>query len=350
MKTGKFILLRILKGLIAFVLIIAMVATIYEIHYEVTSKPEMLDLYKGIMVSKSLEGELENISLEEEKKIRAEVLLQAKTAFGLHRSRTIRVTERTYDAITLNLGGSWSPLSGRFNVRDQILKALPNTLILFTITTIISMLIAIYLGVKKAQHVNSLFDRITSMLTMFFVGIPPWITGSFLILFLVYYLEILPFGSLYSTNPPPVGMMNMFIDRVRHMLIPIIAVVLVRIWASSYQIRNILLSYLQEDYIHSARGRGLSERRVIFGHALRSAAPAITTMGLLSIIEAISGDIVLEQVLAWPGLGLLLWNAIQRHQMNTIMGVTTMLTLIFIIGLILLDSIYVLLDPRIQYS
>lgn len=344
MKAGKFIMLRILKGLIAFVVIIAMIATIFEIHYEITVQWKLLDTYKAAMLQKHVTGQLENATPEEEKEIRAKVLWQCKVIYGLHRSRTIRILDRTFKAITLNL----TEESG-YNIRKAVLKALPNTLLLFAMTTIISTLIAIYLGTKKAQYANSLFDRITSMLTMFFVGIPTWITGSFLILIFVYYLKILPFGSLYSTNPPPVGAIAMFFDRIRHMLIPIMAVVLVRIWPTSFLIRNILFTYLQEDYISSARGRGLPERKVVFRHGLRTAAPAITTMALLSLIEAFSGDIVLEKVLAWPGLGLLLWEAISSNQMELIMGVTTMLTLIFVISIILLDSIYILLDPRIQY-
>lgn len=352
MKVGKFIMLRILKGLIAFVIIMTMIATIYEIHYEVMMYDNYMGFYRSIMSDKILAGELKGITVKEEKKIRAEVLLQVKTLFGLHRPRTTRVMERTYRAITLDLGKEkwYAHIRGKSKVKDIILEALPNTLILFTTTTIISMLISIYLGVKKAQHVNSFFDRITSALTMFFIGIPSWVIGSFLIMFFVYYWELLPFGSLYSTNPPPVGTFNLIIDRLKHVAIPIMSVVLVRIWGSSYQIKSILLTNLQEDYIQSARGRGLPERKIAFGHALRSASPAICTMALLSIIEAIGGDIILEQVLAWPGLGSVLWKAISLNMMNVIMGVTTVLTLFFICGLILLDIIYVLLDPRLEYS
>lgn len=352
MQTKKYIIQRIIKGLIAFVLITAMLATIYEIYYEVTKRPDIELAIKSIMSGKILAGELEGKTLEEEKAIRAEARFQAFAMYGLHRPRTVRIFERTYKAVTLDLGEA----SYKFGVqeegtiKDAIFRALPNTMILFVSSTIVSILIAVYLGVKKAQYVNSFFDRVTSMLTMFFIGIPAWVTGSFLILFFVYYLKILPFGSLYSTNPPPVGMINIILDRIKHMLIPIMAIVLVRVWGSAYQIRNILLGHLQEDYIHSARGRGLPERKILFGHALRTAFPAVITLALLSIVEAVSGDIVLEKVLAWPGLGLLLWKAIVAGHMDLILGITTILTLIFVVALVFLDIIYVALDPRIKYS
>lgn len=344
----RYIFRRILTGFLAFVLTIALITTIYEVYKEIELKETIDKTYKLIIGNMIAGGEFEGKTLAERKEIRAQVNLAVKARYGLDRSRTARVLERTYKMITFDW--EYTRYGRKTSAKGEIFEALPNTLVLFVTTTIISMIISIYLGVKKAQHVNSLFDRVTSVITMFFIGFPSWLTGSFLILFFVYYLDILPFGALYSTDPPPVGMINMIIDRLMHMTIPIMAVVLGKIWGSAYQIRNILLDHLQKDYISSARGRGLPERKVLFKHALRTAFPAIITMALLTIIEAISGDIIVEKILGWPGIGLLLWNAIKSTNLNVILCITTMLTLIFVFALVLLDITYVLLDPRIKYS
>lgn len=351
MKVGTFILRRSIFGLIAFILIILMYSAILNTQLEVIMRARIGEASRIAMTSPKMREEMYGKTLEEIHEMRKEIERSMLSSYGLDKPIYVRIFTRAFKAVCFDFGDSrgLQTIKKSRRVKDIIMEALPNTVILFVTTTIISVFLAIIVGILKAKYVNSWFDRITSIITMFFYGMPSWIIGSFLVLFFVYYLKILPFGSLYSV-PPPEGPLLLFIDRLKHMSIPLMSVVLVRFWPNAFMIKNIVLEPLQQDFITAARGRGLPEHRVMFGHALRTASPAIVTMSLLSIIMAFSGDIVLEQVLAWPGLGLLLWKAISINDLPVMMGVLTSLTLIFVVALILLDLIYAFLDPRIQYT
>lgn len=135
------------------------------------------------------------------------------------------------------------------------------------------------------------------------------------------------------------------------MLLPILSIILIRLWQSAYMTKSLLLPSLQEDFIQAARGRGLSERRIVYGHALRSASPGLSTMSVLVFVSSFGGDILLEKVLAWPGLGKLLWDATSAFNPDIflISGISTVLALIYCISIVLLDIVYLCLDPRIRY-
>ncbi len=170
--------------------------------------------------------------------------------------------------------------------------------------------------------------------------------GSFYIF--VYKLNILPFGSLHS-SPLPEGVIAIFFDRIKYMIVPISTVVFVKFWGNAYLNKSLILQVLQEDYIISARGRGLPERKILFGHALRTASPAIVTLSVSSLLSSLSGDIYLEIVLAWPGIGLKLWEAISMSDIHLELGILTVFALIYCIAFAILDITYAFLDPRIKY-
>jgi peptide/nickel transport system permease protein len=121
-------------------------------------------------------------------------------------------------------------------------------------------------------------------------------------------------------------------------------------WGRAYYTRNITLGILQEDYIMSARARGLPERRVLYGHTLRSAAPPIVTSALLTLLLSISGAMIFEGIFNWPGMGRLYWAAVQQNDVPVLMANMTVTTALYIAGLVILDLIYGFLDPRIKVS
>lgn len=113
-------------------------------------------------------------------------------------------------------------------------------------------------------------------------------------------------------------------------------------------IRNLVVGTLQEDFIMSARARGIPERKVLFGHTLRTSAPPIVTIVLLSLIVSMSGGMIFEGIFSWPGLGNLYWISVQQNDIPVLMGNLAFTTGIYQLGLIVLDLIYGFLDPRIK--
>lgn len=357
MQMTKYILKRSLLALIAFYLCLSAIVAVLDVQMEVIVQEQ---LSKFVLPAVARQGAELGKSLEEIKIMQKEAVKQFRVSRGIDGPYIIRNTRQVLNALRFDLGESIrgihtmeTPYS--YNAKDVILEALPNTIYLFVITTLICIFLSLWIGVKKAQHFNSPFDKVTSGLTMFFIGIPSWLLGGYLVLFFYYYLDILPFGRLNSI-PAPEGQIAWIIDRFRHMLIPIMAVTLVRFWPNSFLIRNLLLDPLQQDYITSARGRGIPERKILFGHALRAASPGIITLSLATLVNSIAGDIIAEKYLAWPGIGSLFWNAVSNAgeapkppDIPIVLGILTILTAIVCLANLLLDIIYAALDPRIRY-
>jgi len=123
---------------------------------------------------------------------------------------------------------------------------------------------------------------------------------------------------------------------------------LIGFWSLGFVVRNIVLGILQEDYIMSARARGIPENKVLFGHTMRTAAPPLITIALLTLLASISGNIIFEGIFSWPGLGNLYWIAIQQNDIPVLLADLAITTAIYQAGLIFLDLIYGFLDPRIK--
>ncbi|PKL07458.1 MAG: ABC transporter permease, partial [Spirochaetae bacterium HGW-Spirochaetae-7] len=208
------------------------------------------------------------------------------------------------------------------------------------------LLFGIALGLKKAQKPGGKLDKGTSFVTMIIYGMPSWWLAMMLILFFVYGLKWFPSGGI-SSVPTPEGFMYL-VDRIWHMVLPIMTLVILGFWSLSFVVRNVVLGILQEDYIMSARARGVPENKVLFGHTLRTAAPPLVTMALLSLLASLSGAIIFEGIFSWPGLGNLYWVAVQQNDIPVLMGDLAITTGIYQAGLVLLDLIYGFLDPRIK--
>jgi peptide/nickel transport system permease protein len=257
---------------------------------------------------------------------------------------------RAVDALTFKYGNSSIIRSsgGSRDVRTIVLETIPRTLLLFMTAMVIDILLGFWLGIKKAQKPGKGLDKSTSIVTMVVYGMPSWWLGMLMIMAFAYMFKIFPSGGFLSTPPPPAGTLAHFWDVIYHLLLPVITLVLIGFWGRAFLTRNIVLSTLQEDYIMSARARGIPERKVLYGHALRSAAPPIVTMGLLALLVSFGGNIIFEGIFSWPGMGNLYWISVQQNDIPVLMGNLSLTTGLYIIGLAVLDLIYGFLDPRIK--
>ncbi|MGA2763835.1 MAG: ABC transporter permease [Spirochaetia bacterium] len=260
----------------------------------------------------------------------------------------VRILWRTVDTVTLQFGNSITIKSsqGERSVWRIILETVPRTALLFTTSIILEVAFGVWLGLRQAQRAGRLLDRSSSVITMVVYGLPTWWVAMILIMLLAYKLPIFPSGGLHSL-PPPQGFAAV-LDLAWHMILPVITLILVNFWGVALLSRNIVLGILQEDYITAARARGLPERVVLYGHAMRTAAPPITTIALLSLLSSVFGNIIFEGIFSWPGMGNLYWVSVEQGDTAVTLGLLAVTTGLYIAGLAALDLIYGLLDPRIK--
>jgi len=269
--------------------------------------------------------------------------------YGLDKPPWIRILYRVKDVMTLNLGRSVSEqisYAGSREVKTIILGYLPNTILLFTTGSIITMLVGVFIGFQIARRVGSFLDRFTSIFAMVTYSLPMWWTGLLFIFLFAFKLRIFPPGGMH-TLPPPTGVLG-YIDLLWHLALPLITYVFVNFGGVAYVTRQLIIGTLQEDFVMAARAKGIPERRVLYGHVLKAASPAIVTMTTLSIVNSLGGAIITEAVFNWPGMGRLYWIAIEANDMAIVIGLTYVLTLIWLAALIFIDLIYGVLDPRVK--
>jgi peptide/nickel transport system permease protein len=289
--------------------------------------------------------------------------------YGLNQPVWIRIFYRTAEILTFQFGRASvmkSP-TGSSEVVEIILEALPQTILLFTTATIIEIFIGLYLGFKAARGVGGVLDRTISIFAMFSNSLPMWWFGMLMIFFFSYQLNLFPSSGMFTVPPvekivwviaipyvlPPVeivltGTTAKIIDLLWHMTLPLATVVFVSFGAWTYVTRNIVVGTLQEDFVMAARAKGLPERKVLYGHVLRTASPPIVTMSILSLIGSLGGAIITESVFTWPGMGRLYWIALQQGDLRVLLGLTFITTFIFVVAMVLVDLIYGFLDPRVK--
>lgn len=235
-------------------------------------------------------------------------------------------------------------------VSDIILERLPRTVLLLTTSLAITAAVGLSVGVWLSTRPGSRVDRLVSYVAAITNGLPAWWAGILLILVFSFWLRIFPSGGMYST-PPPQGAIASFLDLLWHALLPILTLVLVSIGPSIYVIRTMTLNVALQDHVTVARAKGLSEGLIRRRHILRVAAPPIVTGLILGLAGTLGGSILIETVFAWEGMGQLYFRTFSGQPDEAIIiGLTFMFTLIYVAARLLLEILYVFLDPRVRYQ
>lgn len=337
-----FALKRVLKGIFTYVIIIFIMSALFNTVNEQTMRSNIEEQVRAESMR------LKNMQPQALQRFQQERREQLIHLYRLDRPLMERIVYRTWNTLIFKFGKSTIIKSSRGDreVITIIGEALPRSLILFTLAAAIEIVVGITLGLKKAQKPGGSLDRTTSLITMIVYGMPTFWLAMILIMFFVYQLKIFPSAGLHSV-PPPQGIMY-FIDALWHMTLPLLTLLIIGFWGVAFVVRNIVLNILQEDYIMAARARGIPENKVLFGHTLRTAAPPLITMSVLSLLASISGAIIFEGIFSWPGLGNLYWIAVQQNDIPVLMGDLSITVGIYQIGLIMLDLTYGFMDPRIK--
>jgi len=260
----------------------------------------------------------------------------------------VRSFDYLIDALTLNLGRAefLTSNSGSRQVRLILLERIPATLLLSATANLFLFFTAIFVALFLSRHYGSLLDRIVIALAPS-SSVPAWFYGIFLILIFASLLHVLPFGGMVDA-PPPEAPLAYIGSLLRHMLLPVSALILHSIFNGIYNWRTFFLIYSSEDYVEMAKAKGLSPRTVERRYILRPTLPPIVTQFAFTLIYLWQGAIILETVFAWPGLGRLLYQAISSFDVPVIVGNVVLIAYLLVTSVFLLDIIYALLDPRVK--
>lgn len=276
--------------------------------------------------------------------IPAEVRLNLRQQFGLDDPIPVRYVRW----FTSMLRGDWGySFASRVDVDRLILQRLPTTLFVLGTAYGLALLIALPVGVISAVRPYSLFDQIAT--TLAFVGhsLPTFFTGLLFILLFSLYLDWLPF--IYSTTIEASGI-RWVVEHFRQAAMPIAVLGLFEAASLTRFIRASMLDVIHQDFVTTARAKGLTERRTVLWHVLRNALIPVVTIVALQLPGIFTGAVITEQIFRVPGIGSLLITAIQSTDTPVVMAITFVYAMLVVVFNLVADIIYGFLDPRITYS
>ncbi len=219
---------------------------------------------------------------------------------------------------------------------------LPHTMILAVTSLLLAVLCGIPMGVFSATHPNSLVDRILAVLSISFTTIPSYVAGLFLLLIFAVKLHALPAMGLGKSGDT--------LDYLRHLILPSIALAITWIGYLGRLVRTSLLEVLNETYVRASRAAGLSERLVRYKYALKNALiPTVAVLGV-GLGSLMGGAVFIEIIFTRPGMGLLIYNAIQVRNYPLVRAGVLVVAVLFVLANFVADLIYTYLDPRIQLN
>lgn len=277
------------------------------------------------------------------------VIDSLKKQYGFDKPLHMRYLIWLKNIVTLDFGESFT---FQMPVIDVIAMTLPVSLQFGIASLILTYLVSIPLGISKAVRDGSRFDMLSSVGLLVAYSIPPLIVGILLRYYLSgkTFLDIFPLGELYSDGYESMSIWGKIVDRTHHFVLPLTCYVINGFTVWTFLMKNSLLDEVKLDYVRTARAKGLEEHTVIYKHALRNALiPILTGLGSF-LVAFFGGSIVIEQIYNIQGLGLLGYKSILSRDYNVIMALIFLQSVLSMVGRLISDVTYVLVDPRIDFQ
>lgn len=272
----------------------------------------------------------------------AEEIARREVELGLDKPVIIQYFNWLGQFLQGNLGYSYRTFQP---VLEMILERLGPTLLLTCSSLVVSCLVAIPFGIISATKPYSGWDYTSSGISFLMAATPNFFIGLVFIYIFSVVLNVLPMGGMYdSSGTRSLGML------IQHMIMPTLVLSFQQIGGWIRYTRSSMMEVLSEDYIRTAKAKGLKWKTVVFRHGLKNALiPVVTEIGM-SIPFMVGGAVVTEQIFGWPGIGTLMVQSINARDYPVIMGITSMIAAVVLIGNMVVDLIYGYLDPRISYE
>jgi peptide/nickel transport system permease protein len=276
--------------------------------------------------------------------ISSDTIAALRSQYGLDQPLPIRYGHWVKSVFRGEFGYSFAYNS---SVRSLLVLRARNTLILTTLATLLAWLIAIPLGVWIASHPGKWADRLSMGGTSLFLSVPELVLVLGL-LYLVIRTHALPVGGMVSTGFDHLGSWEKVGDMATHLVVPVITLVLGSLPILVRHVRASMIEILKTPFIGAARAHGIGRARLLFRHALPAAANPLISLFGLSVGGLLSGSLLVEVIMSWPGLGPLLLESSMSRDLYVVVGVVMSSTLFMIFGSLLADVMLVIADPRVR--
>ncbi|VAX27097.1 Oligopeptide transport system permease protein OppB (TC 3.A.1.5.1) [hydrothermal vent metagenome] len=279
-------------------------------------------------------------------KITPEARERLEKYYGLDKPIIVQYLLWAKRVVKLDFGDSFS--TDRRPVWEKIKERVPVTISINLLSMLLIFVIAIPVGISSATRQYSLYDKITTVGVFLGFAMPAFWLGILLMMLFGVYLQWLPISGLKSMNYETLSAGGKVLDLAKHLALPVFVSAFGGIAGISRYMRSSMLEVIRQDYIITARAKGLPESKVIYRHALRNALlPIITLLGL-SVPGLIGGSVIFEQIFSIPGMGQLFWMSVMQRDYPLIMGLLTIGAILTLIGNMLADLCYAVVDPRIR--
>jgi len=276
----------------------------------------------------------------------AEDRAQLREQYGLNDPAYIQYFRWLGEVSQGNLGESTRSNAPVF---DVIKQRLPNTIKLSLVSLVLTLAIALPLGILSAVKQYSRLDYGLTLISFAGISVPQFWLALMLLYVFALQLGWLPSFGMRSAYVED-DFMSRTIDSIKHYILPVTSITIVGLTGYMRYQRAAMLDVIKQDYVRTARAKGLSERKVILKHAWRNALiPIITLLGYVFVI-LVEGSIVVESIFSWPGMGLLAVDSLQQRDYPVVMAIVLLSAVLILLGTLLSDILYALVDPRVRYD
>lgn len=281
-------------------------------------------------------------------KITAETRQRLREFYGLDKPLHVQYATWLKQVATLDFGRSFA--SDNRPVTDKIKERIPVTISLNIIALVLEFGLAIPIGIFAATHRDTLYDKGITLFVFLGFAVPTFWLALLLMYFFGVKLGWLPISGLHSLGSEALPPLARFADLVKHLILPVAVATFGSLAGLSRYMRSNMLEVIRQDYITTARAKGLTERAVIYRHALRNALlPVITLLGF-SLPGLIGGSVIFETIFAIPGMGQLFFQGVMARDYPLVMGILVIGAFLTLIGNLLADLGYAVADPRIRHG
>jgi peptide/nickel transport system permease protein len=275
-----------------------------------------------------------------------ELVEQMRRDFGLDRPVYQQFFIYLAKLLSLNLGTS--NIQQR-PVIDLIMERLPATVLLMVTATVVAIALGVLLGVAAARRSGRWLDSVISVLALVVYATPAFWLGLMLIVLFSVYFDLLPSGGMMTIGSGKAGL-ALALDIARHLVLPATTLGLFYVAIYARLMRASMLEVYNLDFITTARAKGLTEGRIAWTHAFRNALLPVVTLAGVQFGHLLGGSILVETVFAWPGLGRLVFDALLQRDLNLLLGILFVSSVVVILANLIVDLTYGFLDPRIVHK
>lgn len=278
-----------------------------------------------------------------------QIIKETRALYGLDQPLHIQYLRWLKRIVTLNFGDS---LRDHRPIIEKIKERVPVSVKLSGISLLLAYLISIPLGIYSSTHQYSVGDRITTVMLFMLYSLPNFWVATMAIVYLGGgdFWDVFPIYGLYSVGAQEWPWWQRFTDQLWHLILPITCMTYYTLAALSRYMRAGMLEVIRQDYIRTARAKGLSQRLVVYRHAVRNSLIPIVTLMADLLPALIGGSIVIETLFSIPGMGFMSFEAVLNRDYPLIMAIFTLSALLTLMGILLADFLYTIIDPRIAYE